>query len=272
MKINKSILIFTILLATAFIQNTKAQTTQTGQPFILATPLTITTPTNTTYKTSPTTIAINFKTIGINPKNTTITYTINGKNTTTIPTKKIFHPIEATRTYPNGTQEQVLSIYSQYLVTGQTSLPNLPKGSHKIEVHSEFQSNSHNTVYDKKTIYFTINDFKAPVISNLSIKNTTYTQNNLLLDFALDQPTKKMYYSLNGEENCTIKGKTTLTLELGSYSLKVYAIDFAGNIGSSEIVNFSIVESSSRSITLISIVILSIVVIGIFVYFKKYRK
>ena len=78
-------------------------------------------------------------------------------------------------------------------------------------------------------------------------------------------------YSLDRFENVTITGNTTLLyLPIGVHNVVVYAIDKAGNTGSSEIINFTVNDPSSNPIILIPIIIL--ILVGILAYFKKYRK
>lgn len=260
-------LICTILLTLSLLKPSKAQTTQTGDPFPLASPLAVISPTNTTYKSSPPTLSITFKIIG-NSNYTKIKYNIDGKSNSTLPTNATLQPIEATRTYRNGTTETVISMFSPYHITGQTSLPELAEGSHTIRVYSEFKLSNY-VVCDEEVVYFTINDEIAPVISDFSIKNTTYTQTILPLDFKLDQPVQLMGYCLDGQKNSTITGNTTLSLNVGSHNLKVYAIDNAGNIGISETIYFTIIEPLPTAITIILIII---AVLGSFAYFNKHKR
>jgi hypothetical protein len=84
-------------------------------------------------------------------------------------------------------------------------------------------------------------DLAPPVINLLSPKNVTYATESVPLVFRVDERTSWASYSLNNQENMTLTGNTTLTsLENGSYSIRIYANDTSGNMGSSEKVNFII--------------------------------
>lgn len=225
-------------------QTIQAQQTADGQAFILASPLTINSPANTTYNSGLLTLNITVKTM-LNPSasNITITYSIDGKTNTTINTETKHVPIWAEITYPNGTKTQGISIQSYYLITGIADLPEISEGSHSITVYVkyDFSADSHQTGFDEKTVHFTVNDGKPPTLSNLSLENKTYNQKDLHLNFTTDQPTSWIGYSLDGKRNVTITGNTTLTgLANGRHSLAVYANDTAGNMGVSQTVNFTV--------------------------------
>jgi len=84
-------------------------------------------------------------------------------------------------------------------------------------------------------------DNVAPSITITSPKNETYATTSVPLIFTLSEPTGWMGYSLDGAENVTITGNTTLTdLLEGLHYVIVYANDTAGNTGSSDIVYFTI--------------------------------
>jgi hypothetical protein len=126
-------------------------------------------------------------------------------------------------------------------------------------------------------VYFTINDGTPPAITNLSIIDGTYKQNNLTLSFTADKPTSWIGYSLDGAENQTIAGNTTLTaLANGSHSLTIYANDTAGNMGASGTVNFNVDVPSIKlaTATLSTVAVgasaaVAVLVILCFAYFKK---
>lgn len=270
-KNNSAVLIVcTILFTLSLLQPTKAQTTQTGEPFPLASPLTVLSPTNSTYKSSPQTLAITFKMIG-KTSYTEIKYSIDGNPNSTLPANATLQPIEATRTYPNGTTVTVISMFSPYQITGQTKLPELAEGQHIIKVYSELKMSNY-VVSDEEEISFTIDDETAPAILDFSIKNTTYTQTDLPLNFKLDQSVQWIAYCLDGQENITITGNSTLSSNAGSHQLKVYATDYAGNCGASETIYFEITETlplpSATSISTIAIIIIGL---GSITYFIRHK-
>lgn len=82
-----------------------------------------------------------------------------------------------------------------------------------------------------------------------------------------------MEYSLDGENNVTIAGNTTLIgLSAGTHNVTVYAWDDAGNVGASDTVSFSVADSESFShmlVIAVSMAAAAIVVVGTLVYRKK---
>jgi hypothetical protein len=74
--------------------------------------------------------------------------------------------------------------------------------------------------------------------------NQTYSNSSVSLAFFVDKPVTWAGYSLDGRQNITINGNTTIThLSTGHHNLTVYANDTYGNMGTSETVNFAISES-----------------------------
>ncbi len=131
------------------------------------------------------------------------------------------------------------------------------------------------------TVYFTV-DTVPPTISIVSPENRTYDTTDISLNFTVSEPFSWAGYSLNGHENVTIAGNTTLTgLSDSSYNLRVYANDTAGNMGYSETVCFSIsqeteptpqpepLEPFSTILFVASIVLVVVIGIGLLLYFKK---
>lgn len=115
-----------------------------------------------------------------------------------------------------------------------------------------------------------------PTVTNTSIKNETYKQDSLALNFTTDKPTSWMGYSLDGKENVTITGNATLTgLSPGWHNVTVYAIDKSGNTGTSETVSFSIKAEESFPATLIAVAFvasIAAVAFGLLAYSIKKQK
>jgi parallel beta-helix repeat protein len=133
-------------------------------------------------------------------------------------------------------------------ITGNTTLSSLVDGTHYIVVYA---NNIAGKMGASNTVYFTV-DTKAPIIILLSPKNETYASTSLSLNFTRSEPTFWMGYSLDGQMNVTVGGNTTLVgLSEGIHSITVYATDIAGNMGSSDIVYFT-VDTVSVSIDLLS--------------------
>ena len=87
-----------------------------------------------------------------------------------------------------------------------------------------------------------------------------------------------MRYSLDGNENVTISGNSTITnLTNGSHNVTLYVKDTFGNIAASKIVIFSIAtttlgtQESFPTVPVIAVsgVSLTVIAIGLMAYFKK---
>jgi uncharacterized protein YvpB len=100
-----------------------------------------------------------------------------------------------------------------------------------------------------------------PAISILSPRNKTYTAKDVPLTFSASESASWIGYSLDGQENQTITGNTTL-LELsdGLHSLIVYAEDAAGNVGASEIVQFTVEALEPEPFPIWTVAVIVIVV------------
>jgi hypothetical protein len=120
------------------------------------------------------------------------------------------------------------------------------------------------------TVFFTV-DTSAPSVSVLSLQNETFYSPNFDLNFVVDEPTSRSTYSLDGNDNVTVAGNTTLTgMPIGVHNVTVYAWDTAGNVGASESVTFTIKESfPTLTVATASVVSLALVGAVLMVYFKK---
>ena len=270
--------IFALVVLITFLvdfQTVQAPHTEDGRYFPLVSPIKITSPSNSTYSSGLLMLNITFKLmLNIDRTNIIMLYSIDGKENTTIPVSATFVPLIATRTYENGTKENVTSFFSYYIIAGNVGLPEFPKGLHNISVYGKYERGGGSSfdVLDDCTVYFTINDGNAPVISSLSVENKTYSQDNLSLNFTVDQPISWMGYCLDEQVNVTTTGNFALSeLASGSHTLTIYANDTVGNMGTSETISFSVRDSFPTTIVLASIVTISVVTIGLFVYFKKFR-
>jgi hypothetical protein len=109
----------------------------------------------------------------------------------------------------------------------------------------------------------------------LSPVNGTYDVSDVPLNFTVSEPISEVTYSLDGKENMTIAGNSTLTLSNGAHNVTVYAWDDAGNVGSSETVAFTITqpeaktESFPTAAVAAGITSAAVVGIGVLIYFKK---
>ena len=79
--------------------------------------------------------------------------------------------------------------------------------------------------------YTSVSIHEPLVVSLLSPLNLTYSNNQLPLDFFLNEPASWTGYSMNGESNITITENTTLTnLPDNPHHLTLYANDTLGNM------------------------------------------
>ena len=166
---------------------------------------------------------------------------------------------------------------------GALFISNLSDGKHSITVYQGYQYRQHNEryeVYAYSNVNFTI-DTTAPNISILSPQNTTYEAANVTLNFAVAEAASQISYVLDGGENLTAEGNTTLTgLSNGEHNVTVYVTDFVGNIGASETRYFNVevpelsptVPIATASVVAAVVATAVVVVAGLLVYFKKRKR
>ena len=122
-------------------------------------------------------------------------------------------------------------------------------------------------------VYSIINT--PPNIVILSENNKTRTTSNVPLNFVVSKPVQQITYCLDGQNNVTITGNTTLTgLPNGDHNVTVYATDEAENTGASETSHFTVAESEPFPTALVvaSIVSVAIISVGLLLYFKKRKR
>lgn len=263
------------------VQAVKAPYTSDGRGCPLLGNVNITSPSNITYVSSLLTLGVTVLSLfGPNDYRFVMVYSIDGENNVTILLTTTFMPIYATATYANGTTATVISIMSPYVIAGWVALPELPEGQHELTVYANYERTGANynfpaLILDSRTVYFTINDGKTPAISNLSIENKTYSQNDLPLNFTTDEPTSWIGYCLDGKTNVTVAGNATLIrFSKGSHSVTIYANDTAGNVGASETVTFTVdtpEPSPAKLVATASGASVAVAGLSLLVYFKKRR-
>ena len=113
-----------------------------------------------------------------------------------------------------------------------------------------------------------------PKISVLSPTNQRYNDSNVPLNLVVNKPVNWTGYSLDGKQNVTITGDTSLSgLPSGIHNITVYAKDLFGNIGASETITFTvIVPFPVVPVAAVSIAALALVVAGLLVYQKKHKR
>jgi N-acetylneuraminic acid mutarotase len=110
----------------------------------------------------------------------------------------------------------------------------------------------------------------SPVVSVVSPENKNYTSGNVSLAFAVNKPALWMGYSLDGQDNVTITGNTTLSgLTSGLHSITVYAKDKFENTGASETISFNIAEPFPTMLVAAVAVAVAVGSVGVLVYFRK---
>jgi parallel beta-helix repeat protein len=118
-----------------------------------------------------------------------------------------------------------------------------------------------------------------PRISLGSPLNQTHYDSDVPLNFSVNvlSPIKSVNwtgYSLDGNQNVTITGNTTLTgLSSGVHNVTVYANDTYGNMGTSETVTFTIPEPFPIvPVATVSVAAAAATAAGLLVYFKKRKR
>jgi predicted phage tail protein len=113
----------------------------------------------------------------------------------------------------------------------------------------------------------------------LSFENRTFETSDVPLNFTVNQVASKIAYCLDGQENLTISGNTTLTgLPNGEHNITVYATDETGNTGASETIIFNVAKPEPPSpfpttlVATASGASVAVVGLGLLVYFKKRKR
>ncbi|MBN1245566.1 hypothetical protein JXA31_08230 [Candidatus Bathyarchaeota archaeon] len=114
-------------------------------------------------------------------------------------------------------------------------------------------------------------DTVPPLISILSPENKICNESSVPLIFSIIEPASSMSYSLDGRDNITVTGNSTISdLSNGLHNVTVYVKDMCGNVGASETVSFTVeVPFPAAPVTATSVAIVAVVGVGLLVYFKK---
>lgn len=245
-------------------------------------------PANATYDSRFLTLNVTFPCGGLRY---TLTYSIDGKDEGFIPWE-VENPNE---------------VHVIYTAIGSVALPELSEGTHCLMATivcglygylganppgAPFKPTSPGGIdYEATwtdTVYFTIDsgagttepalplDSVPPSISNISLDNRTCTSTEVPLNFTVDENISQVTYSLDGKENVTILGNTTLTgLSTGSHNITLYARDVAGNTGASETVTFTVANETERASPVLVAAALAasmaVVGVGLAAHFKKHN-
>ena len=123
-------------------------------------------------------------------------------------------------------------------------------------------------------VNFTV-DTTPPSIFVLLPENKTYDTSDVALNFTVSEAASQVSYVLDGGENLTVEGNTTLTgLSTGVHNVTVYATDPAGNTGASETVTFTVAkpEPFPTAPVVASAATAVAITAALLVYFKKRRR
>ena len=160
---------------------------------------------------------------------------------------------------------------------GNAVLPELSEGAHNLTAWVRAEQNYLSTdtpfwAAFSQTITFTI-DTVAPNVTVLSSESNLYKTPSAPLNFTVNETYSKVTYCLDGEDNVTISGNTTLTgLANGDHNVTVYATDEFGNTGVSETVYFSVEvpEPFPTALAITASAALAVTIsIGLLLYLKK---
>ena len=132
-------------------------------------------------------------------------------------------------------------------ITGNTLLTELSEGTHFVIIYAN--DSAGNMGYSERT-WFTI-DTSIPEISIISPTNTSYSNQEIWLNFTINELTDWIGYSLDHGSNITISGNILLNLTEGHHSIIIHANDTSGNMGHSNRIEFTI-DKTSPSITILS--------------------
>jgi hypothetical protein len=126
------------------------------------------------------------------------------------------------------------------------------------------------------SVSFTVDT--VPTVSFLSFENRTFETSDVPLNFTVNQVVSKIAYCLDGQENLTISGNTTLTeLPNGEHNITVYATDETGNTGASETIIFNVAKPEPpapfpTTMVIAPIASVGVMGVGLLVYFKKRKR
>jgi hypothetical protein len=136
--------------------------------------------------------------------------------------------------YPNN--------YS-YSFEFSANLSGIPEGNHRIVVHageSGRLSPGYGFGISCGSVVDFVVDATPPSVSVLPM-DKTYNTSDVPINFTVNESDSQVKYSLDGQENVTVAGNTTLTdLPNGEHTVSVYATDTAGNTGASETVSLTV--------------------------------
>jgi hypothetical protein len=111
----------------------------------------------------------------------------------------------------------------------------------------------------------------SPSVHIINPENATSASANVTLEFTVSKRVLWMGYSLDGQDNVTVTGNTTIAgLRSGLHNVTVYAEGAFENEGVSETITFNVEESFPATlVAAASGTSVAVIAMGLLVYFKK---
>ena len=160
---------------------------------------------------------------------------------------------------------------------GNITLPSLSEGQHELNAYITTNISAANPTYQDiyQTIHHTIIfyiDTEAPKITNLYVNRTDTS--DLLLNYAVDENTSWVGYSLDNQANVTINDNAVLRdLPNGVHNVTIYAKDSNGNIGVSETISFAVgLFPLMVVVALIATAVIVVVAVASVILYKRRKK
>jgi hypothetical protein len=172
-----------------------------------------------------------------------------------------------------------LSNLGNNLYGGNVSLTDLSQGPYNITVWVRAEQDYLSYGVPVGSVFATVSfniDSIPPNISIISPETKVYNTSDVPLDFTVNKTVSQISYSLDGQENITAIGNMTL-LSGGAHNVTVYATDEAGNVGSSQIITFTIALAPlvriepfpTATVAAVSGALIAIACVGLFLYLRK---
>jgi hypothetical protein len=110
-----------------------------------------------------------------------------------------------------------------------------------------------------------------PKINVMSPSNQTYFESSIPLAFSLDKQISWVCYSLDGKQNVSVNGNSTIdNMTSGFHSITIYANDTFGNMGASETVAFTVTEPfPTVPVAAASTASITVACAGLILYWRK---
>jgi hypothetical protein len=147
-----------------------------------------------------------------------------------------------------------------YAIGGYTSIP-YPSGYFATSaVNEQYTPMGYGTV--------------PPIVDVVLPEKQTYNSTSVPLVFTVNKPVSWIGYSLDGQDNVTVTGNTTLSgISNGLHNVTVYARDELENTGASETISFSVEAPFPLvPVAAASGASIAVVAVGLLVYFKKRKR